>query len=94
MHGSFLKSNPQHHHFTPPQLSCPPPPPTHTHNPFNRYDLPASLGPRSSGLSFGPLPPELYALLTSGSGGYSLSNITGLSSSKGPKHKVCIVTGS
>jgi hypothetical protein len=94
MHGSFLKSNPQHHHFTPPQLSGPPPPPTHTHNPFNRYDLPASLGPRSSGLSFGPLPPELYALLTSGSGGYSLSNITGLSSSKGPKHKVCIVTGS
>lgn len=75
--------------------------PTPPHNHFRplastRYDLPASIGPRSSGLSFGPQPPDLYSLLTSGSGGYSLSTITGLStssSSKGPKHKVCIVTG-
>lgn len=60
-----------------------------------RYEFPAAVGPRSSGLSFGPLPAELYSLLGSGTGGYSLSSMAGFSSSsKGrPKHKVCIVTG-
>jgi hypothetical protein len=58
-----------------------------------RYDLPAAVGPRSSGLSFGHLPSELYSLLASGAGGYSLSSIAGFTSNKGPKHKVCVVTG-
>lgn len=59
----------------------------------HRYDLPAAVGPRSSGLSFGHLPSELYSLLASGAGGYSLSSIAGFTSSKAPKHKICIVTG-
>jgi hypothetical protein len=82
---------PHRKHFSPHPNPLHPP----THPPAPRYDLPASIGPRSSGLCFGPLPPDHYALLTSGSGGYSLSTITGLSSSssKGLKHKVCIVTG-
>lgn len=58
-----------------------------------RYDFPASVGSRTSGLSFGPLPSELYSLLASGAGGYSLSSIAGFTSNKRPKHKVCIVTG-
>lgn len=58
-----------------------------------RYDLPVAVGPRSSGLSFGPVPSELYSLLASGAGGYSLSSIAGFSGNKGAKHRVCIVTG-
>lgn len=61
---------------------------------LSRYDLPAAVGPRSSGLSFGPLPAELYSLLASGVGGATLSSMAGFSSSsKTTKHKVSIVTG-
>lgn len=59
-----------------------------------RYELPAAVGPRSSGLSFGPLPSELYSMLSSGASGYSLGSMAGFNSRQGrPKHKVCIVTG-
>uniref|UniRef100_A0A383W6M0 Rab3-GAP regulatory subunit N-terminal domain-containing protein n=1 Tax=Tetradesmus obliquus TaxID=3088 RepID=A0A383W6M0_TETOB len=57
--------------------------------PHTRYELPATVGPRVSGLSFGLLPPDLYSLLSSAAS--SSSGGAGGSRSHG-KHKICIVT--
>jgi len=57
--------------------------------PHIRYDLPSSVGPRAAGLSFGPLPADLYSLLSSAAAGSS----SFMSGGRSSKHKICIVTG-
>ncbi|KAF6260710.1 hypothetical protein COO60DRAFT_855739 [Scenedesmus sp. NREL 46B-D3] len=63
--------------------------------PHTRYELPATVGPRVSGLSFGLLPADLYSLLSSAASSSSGSLVAGSSSSSRPpgKHKISIVTG-
>jgi hypothetical protein len=62
--------------------------------PHTRYELPATVGPRVSGLSFGLLPADLYSLLSSAASSSSGGSSGGSSGSRAhTKHKICIVTG-
>lgn len=57
--------------------------------PIARHELPASLGPRVSALGLGPLPPDLYALL-SGAAGPGGGSIPG--TADGPR-RIAVITG-